>query len=161
MVVYMLLRCLCVMWVFALLTFWSVHGECVFSRVLSWVYFTFFMLNIYDFIVKLLCMFCFCTKHFLISIVKPTRCTNTSNLFYFGMIHSTCFGQTFHPSSGVQDCTYSNRHLSNRYCCLLASKTRLTQRAWLTSKLVHLVDFTIEIILRCMSLWMSNFLIVF
>jgi len=36
--------------------------------------------------------------------------------------HSTCFGRSFRPSSGVQDCTYSNRHLSNRYCCLVASK---------------------------------------
>jgi len=58
----------------------------------------------------------------IISIVKPTRCTNVSNLFYFILEwQSTCFGQSFHPSSGVQDCTYSNRHLSNRYCCLLAS----------------------------------------
>ena len=32
--------------------------------------------------------------------------------------HTTCFGQSFRPSSGVQDCTYSNRHLSNRYCCM-------------------------------------------
>jgi len=36
--------------------------------------------------------------------------------------HSTCFRRVFRPSSGFQDCTYSNRHLSNRYCCLLASK---------------------------------------
>ena len=35
--------------------------------------------------------------------------------------HSTCFGRSFRPSSGVQDCTYSNTHMSNRYCCLLAS----------------------------------------
>jgi len=28
----------------------------------------------------------------------------------------------FRPSSGVRDCTYSNRHMPNRYCCLLASK---------------------------------------
>jgi len=35
--------------------------------------------------------------------------------------HSTCFGRSFRPSSGVQGCTYSNRHLSNWYCCLLAS----------------------------------------
>jgi len=28
------------------------------------------------------------------------------------------------PSSAVQDCTYSNRHMSNRYCSLLASKQR-------------------------------------
>ena len=35
--------------------------------------------------------------------------------------HSTCFGRSLRPSSGVQDCTYSNRHMSNRYCCLLAT----------------------------------------
>jgi len=27
----------------------------------------------------------------------------------------------FRPSSVVEDCTYSKRHLSNIYCCLLAS----------------------------------------
>ena len=36
--------------------------------------------------------------------------------------HCTYFGQSFRPSSAVQDCTYSNRHMSYRYCCLLASK---------------------------------------
>ena len=36
--------------------------------------------------------------------------------------HSTCFGQSFRPSSAVQDCTYSNRHTPNRYCWLPASK---------------------------------------
>ena len=41
-------------------------------------------------------------------------------LFYFGMA-LTCFGRSFRPSWGVQDCTYSNGHMSNRYCCLLAS----------------------------------------
>ena len=35
--------------------------------------------------------------------------------------HPTCFGRSFRPSSGVEDCTYSNTHLSNRYCCLLAT----------------------------------------
>ena len=34
--------------------------------------------------------------------------------------HSTCFGRSFRPSSGVKDCTYSNRRMSDRYCCLLA-----------------------------------------
>jgi len=28
---------------------------------------------------------------------------------------------SFRPPSGVQDCTYRNRHMSNRYCWLLAS----------------------------------------
>ena len=47
----------------------------------------------------------------IISIVKPTRCTNVSNLFYFGM--TPYMFRSFHPSSGVRDCTCSNRHLSN------------------------------------------------
>ena len=54
------------------------------------------------------------------ALVKPTGCTNVSKLFY-SWWHSTCFGRPFLPSSGVQDCTYSNRHMSNGYCCLLAS----------------------------------------
>jgi len=54
------------------------------------------------------------------SVVKPTKCTKVSNLFCLES-HSTCFGRSFRPSSGVQDCTYSNRHVSNRYCRLLAS----------------------------------------
>jgi len=58
---------------------------------------------------------------FYISIVKPTRCTSVSNYFILEW-HSTRFGRSFRPSSRVQDCTYSNRHLSNRYCCLFASK---------------------------------------
>jgi len=28
----------------------------------------------------------------------------------------TCFGWPFHPSSGAQNCTYSNRHMSNSCC---------------------------------------------
>jgi len=36
--------------------------------------------------------------------------------------HSTCFGRSFRPSSGVKDCTYFNRHMSDRYCWLLNSK---------------------------------------
>ena len=54
----------------------------------------------------------------IVSIIKPTRCTNWSNYFIL-KCHSTCFGRSFRPSLGVQDCTYSNRHLSNRHCCLL------------------------------------------
>jgi len=59
--------------------------------------------------------------HNINPIVKPTRCTKVSNLFILER-HYTCFGRSFSPSSAVQDCTYSNRLLSNRYCCLLASR---------------------------------------
>jgi len=45
-----------------------------------------------------------------------------SQIYFILEWQSTCFGRSFRPSSGAQDFTYSNRHLSNRYCCLLASK---------------------------------------
>jgi hypothetical protein len=32
------------------------------------------------------------------------------------------FRRSFRPSSGFQDCTYSNRHMSNGYCYLLVGK---------------------------------------
>jgi len=66
---------------------------------------------------SVLCRFCVLVYFYS----KPTRCTNVSNLFILEW-HCTCFRRYFRPSSGVQDCTYSNRHLSNRYCCLLDSK---------------------------------------
>ena len=40
-------------------------------------------------------------------IIKPTRCTNFSNLFL--ECNSTCFGQLPCPSSGVSHCTHSSR----------------------------------------------------
>jgi hypothetical protein len=39
-------------------------------------------------------------------IIKPTRCTNFSNLFW--KWNSTCFRQFLCPSSGVIQCTLSN-----------------------------------------------------
>jgi len=53
-----------------------------------------------------------------ISIVKSTRCT----IFEFIEYHSACFGRSFCPSSGVQDCALSIRYMSYRLVdCLLAS----------------------------------------
>ena len=54
-----------------------------------------------------------------ILIIKPTRCTNFSNLFLEQ--NSSCFGQFLCPSSGVQHCTHSNRYMSYRLCWLLAN----------------------------------------
>jgi hypothetical protein len=54
-----------------------------------------------------------------ISIVKPTRCTNVSNLFYFGMTLYVSGSLSVHHQEFKT--TYSDRHLSNRYCCLLTS----------------------------------------
>ena len=41
--------------------------------------------------------------------IKPTRCTNFSNLFL--QWNSTCFGQFLWPSSGVFHCTHSRVRL--------------------------------------------------
>jgi hypothetical protein len=53
--------------------------------------------------------------------------TNQMHLFLKIFIlakHSTCFRQSFRPSSGAQDCTYSNRHTSNNCCYLPLVATR-------------------------------------
>jgi len=116
-------------------------------------------------------------RDFLIPIVKPTRCINVSNLLILEW-HCTRFGRSMRLSSSVQDCTYNKRHMSNRYCCLLVSKQttvsvwQLYVQSWTADdgrkdrpkhvdchsninkfdKLVHLIVFTIGIILRCTAL---------
>jgi len=58
----------------------------------------------------------FAANYLNISIVKPTR----STIFEFIEYHSTCFGRSFRPSSGVQDCTHSIRYMSYRLVdCML------------------------------------------
>jgi hypothetical protein len=59
---------------------------------------------------------------------KPTRCA----IFAFIEYHSTCFGRPFFSSSGVQDCTYSIKYMSYRYCWLLASghEMKLSSISW-------------------------------
>ena len=37
---------------------------------------------------------------------------------------STCFARSLPPSTGAQDCTHSNRHMSNSCCYLLLTGTR-------------------------------------
>jgi hypothetical protein len=48
--------------------------------------------------------------------------TNKMHLFpklFILVKHSACFGRSFRPSSGAQNCTYSNGHMSNSCCYLL------------------------------------------
>jgi len=62
-----------------------------------------------------------------ISMVKPTRCTNASNLFYFGMTTVLVSdGLSVHHQEFKN--TYSNSHLSNRYFCLRTSGYPLASR---------------------------------
>jgi hypothetical protein len=53
-----------------------------------------------------------------ISVVKPSR----RAIFQFIEYHSTCFGRSFRPSSGVQDCTHSIRYMSYRLVDCLAAE---------------------------------------
>jgi len=88
-----------------------------------------------------------------ILIIKPTRCTNFSNLFLEW--NSTCFGQFLCPPSGVFHCTHSNGICHTGLLCVqwktpdggqwncpkhveFHSKNKF-------EKLVHLVGFVIGI----------------
>jgi len=53
-----------------------------------------------------------------ISRVKPTRCINVSNYFYFGM--TLCMFRTVFPPIISSSRLYIQQ--PNRYCCLLANK---------------------------------------
>jgi hypothetical protein len=44
---------------------------------------------------------------YFIPIVQPTSCTCYLNLFIL-VKRSTCFGRSFRPSSGAQNCVHSN-----------------------------------------------------
>ena len=77
------------------------------------------LIDMKDYIVCLACSL-YCTRMKIkvkISIVIPTRRT----IFEIIEYHSTCFGRSFRPSSGVQDCRHSIRYMSYRLVdCLLA-----------------------------------------
>jgi len=60
----------------------------------------------------------------IISIVKPTRCTTVSNLFYFRMTLYTF--RTVFPSIIRSSRLYIQQ--PNRYCCLLASRYLVASR---------------------------------
>ena len=56
---------------------------------------------------------------------------------------STCFGRSFRPSSGVHDCTYSSRHMSNRYC-LLASRQQYLDSSMYSLELLMMDGKTVR-----------------
>jgi hypothetical protein len=66
-------------------------------------------------------------SHVVVSKMFNIRYSKTDKMHLFHKLfilvkHSTCFGQSFRPSSGAQDRTYSNRHMSNScYYLLLAA----------------------------------------
>ena len=89
-------------------------------------------------------------------IIKPTRCTNFSNLFLEWK--STCFGQFLCPSSGVFHCTHSNGICHTClltydicHCCVYSEKLLMIDKGTVEfhsknkfEKLVHLVGFIIR-----------------
>ena len=122
-----------------------------------------------------------CLFHTSFLIIKPTGCTNFSNLFLEG--NSTCLGHFLCPSLGVFYCMHSNGicHTGSRTACLQAVKKPVWHIPllcvhWKTpddgqrncpkheefpsknkfEKLVHLVGFIIRNLSRCTVTWTSN-----
>jgi len=65
-------------------------------------------------------------------------CSNTKNIHLFLELfilvkQSTCFGRSFRPSSGAQDCSYSNRHMLNSCCYLLLAGMRWNSMSSISS----------------------------
>ena len=61
-------------------------------------------------------------------VIYSYRTTNKMHPFlklFILVKSSTCFGRSFRPSSGAQNCTYGNRHMSNS-CCYLLLRSCLT-----------------------------------
>jgi hypothetical protein len=90
-----------------------------------------------------------------ISIAKPTRCT----IFEFLEYHSACFGWSFCPSSGVQDCTHSIRYMSYRLAdCLLAGHEMelvctVLNSWWWMERLSEICRVIINKLENCASSW--------
>ena len=53
-----------------------------------------------------------------ISIIKPTRCTNVSNLFYFGMTLDVLDGLSVHHREFKTVHTATGICLTNTCCCM-------------------------------------------
>jgi hypothetical protein len=85
---------------------------------------------------------CIVTNFF---IIKPTRCTNFTNLFCH---ETTCFGQFLCPSSGVYS-LYTQQWYVVQVCRQLSSRTRM---------ILHLVGFIIKklITIKCFAFSMSR-----
>jgi len=73
----------------------------------------------------------------VVGFYSKTNQMNQCLKFIYFWNNSTCFGWSFRTSSGVHDCTYSNRHMSET--CRVIPKINKFET------LVHLVGFTIEI----------------
>ena len=97
-------------------------------------------------------------------IIKPTRCTNFSNLFLEW--NSTCFGQFICTSSGVFHCTHTNGICHTDLPCVQWKTPDDGQRNCPKhvefhfknkfAKLVHLVGFIIRNLPRCTVTWTSS-----
>jgi len=85
-----------------------------------------------------------------ISTVKPTSCT----IFKFIEYHSTCFGRSFRPSSGVQDCTYIIRYMSYRFvdCMLPVTRWNCSFVSWPLDRPKH-VEWDSINSKNCASSW--------
>ena len=72
-----------------------------------------------------ICVHVYIHSFLLIKYVSyPYSTTNKVHMFrklFILVKRSACFGRSFGPSSGAQNCTYGNRHMSNSCCYLQLS----------------------------------------
>ena len=132
------LRCVFVLWVW-----WSVSWT---ARTCFWLHYysvtgiaccCFSWFHALQFILLSNCWCCrihyYCIMVLLelkINLLYSYSTTNKKHLFLKLLIlvkRFTRFGSSFHPSSGAQNCTYGNRHMSNSCCYLLLAWTRWTR----------------------------------
>jgi len=89
----------------------ALSAVCVQCRIWLFLYFLNFMLSRYVALRYCLSDFEMVPVAPIITgitlILQPTRCTCCLKLLIF-VKHSTCFGRSFRPSSGAQNCVYSN-----------------------------------------------------
>ena len=77
-----------------------------------------------DFSIKYSYVYNRCILTFKCTRIVIYSCSTTNKMYLFLKFfilvkRSTCFGRPFRPSSGAQNCTYGNGHMSNSCCYLL------------------------------------------
>ena len=88
-------------------------------------------------------------------VIYSYSTTNMMHLFlklFILVKHSTCFGRSFRTSSGAQNCTYGNRHMSNG-CCY--SPTRCNNCVFY-SQWLYMFRVTISPIIRSTMLYVAT-----
>ena len=92
-----------------------------------------------------------------IPIIKPTRCTNYSNLFL--ELNSTCFGQFLCPSSGVFSLYTQQWYMSYRFADSLWAGANAPVEFHSKNKFEKIVHLVCFLLLFCFNLYCGGFIL--